>query len=244
MWYLARCHHGTSLNEGEVQLKILPNGIAVIEGDTHISAWVEQSGTLRIAEAELTPFRKYIPKCGVVVDCGAAIGDHTATYADWVDLCGRVYAFEPNPEAYECLVKNTEAMPQVTAFRCGLSDVKGLTGVSISPNAGASFLQDGVYPKTSLVTLDDFSLTPDFIKIDVEGYEPKVLRGAADTINRSRPVMLIEVNTGALERTGSSRDELLKMISDLDYRAKITDNRIKWDDPQYDILCLPMEKAQ
>lgn len=244
MWCLARCRHGTSSNEGVFQLKILPNGIAVIEGDTHLSKWVEDSGTLRIAETELTPFRKYIPKCGVVIDCGAAIGDHTVTYADWVDLCGRVYAFEPNPEAYECLMKNTEGMPQVSAFRYGLSDVQGLTGVSISPNAGASFLQDGVFPKTSLVTLDDFHLTPDFIKIDVEGYEPKVLRGAADTIARSRPVMLIEVNSGALERAGSSQYELLSILSGMDYRTRITDNRIKWDDPQYDVLCLPMEKPQ
>lgn len=223
-------------------MKILPNGIAVIEGDTHLSKWVEDSGTLRIAEKELTPFRKYIPKCGVVIDCGAAIGDHTVTYADWVDLCGRVYAFEPNPEAYECLVNNTLSMPQVSTFCCGLSDVRGLTGIHISPNAGASFLQDGFWPKTSLLALDAFTLTPDFIKIDVEGYEPKVLRGAADTIARSRPVMLIEVNAGALKRAGSSRDELLKMLSDLEYRAKITDNRIKWDDPQYDVICYPMEK--
>lgn len=223
---------------------ILPNGIAVIEGDTHVSKWVQDSGTLRIAEKMLTPFRKHIPKCGVVIDCGAMIGDHTVTYADWVTLCGRVYAFEPNPEAFACLVLNTHQMPQVTAFRIGLSDVSGSSNVQVSPNAGASYLQDGDGPEISLMSLDEFQITPDFIKIDVEGYEPKVLRGAADTIARSRPVMLIEVNSGALERAGSSRDELLKMISDLEYRAKITDNRIKWDADQYDVLCLPMEKAQ
>lgn len=224
-------------------MKILPNGIAVIEDDTHLSKWVEQSGTLRIAEKMLTPFRKYIPKCGVVIDCGAMIGDHTATYADWVDLCGRVYAFEPNPEAHKCLLKNTEKMPQVTAFLIGLSDMNGTSGIEISPNAGASFLYDGDGPKIRTMPLDEFQLTPDFIKIDVEGCEPKVLRGAADTISRSRPVMLIEVNAGALERAGSSRDKLLKMLSDLEYRAKIIDNRIKWNDPQYDVICYPMEKT-
>lgn len=226
-------------------MKILKNGIAVIEGDTHISAWVEKSGTLRIAEKMLTPFRKHIPKCGVVVDCGAMIGDHTATYADWVDICGRVYAFEPNPDAYACLLMNTEKMPQVTAFNAGLSDIQGVTGIAVSPNAGASYLDDSVIgTEVILYVLDEFQLTPDFIKIDVEGYEPKVLRGAADTIARSRPVMLVEVNAGALERAGSSRDELLKMLSDLEYRAKIIDNRIKWDDPQYDVICYPMEKQQ
>lgn len=226
-------------------MKILSNDIAVLENDTHISAWVQQHGTLEIAKDMLLPFQKYIPMGGTVIDVGASIGDHTVTYAEWVGESGTVAAFEVNPRAYECLVHNTKHLPQVLPVKTGLSDVDGKAVLVELDNAGANYLTTGKSKtKVPVATLDSYEFkNVSFIKIDVEGYEVKVLEGARRTIEDSRPVMLVEVNRGALERAGTSAEKLSEVLADLRYSTQITDSRIEWSAPQFDILCLPIEKA-
>lgn len=225
-------------------MKILSNGIAVIDKDTHISAWVQQHGTLEIAKDMLLPFKQYIPVGGTVIDVGASIGDHTITYADWVGPTGLVAAFEVNPRAYECLEHNTKHLPQVLPVKTGLSDVDGKVVLVELDNAGANYLTTGKSKtKVPVTALDSYEFkNVSFIKIDVEGYEVKVLEGARTTIADSRPVMLIEVNRATLERAGTSAERLFEVLTELGYSMEITDNRIPWSDPQYDIICLPIEK--
>lgn len=225
-------------------MKILPNNVAVLDKDTHISVWVQEHGTLAIAETMLTPFKQYIPQDGTVIDVGASIGDHTVTYAQWVGKDGMVAAFEPNPKAYACLQHNTKELPQVLPVKSGLSDVDGKVTLVELDNSGATYLSDSKSKtKVPVTTLDSYEFkSVDFIKIDVEGYEVKVLEGARKTIEESRAVMLIEVNRGALERAGTSAERLFEVLTELGYSMEITDNRIPWSDPQYDIICLPIEK--
>lgn len=220
-------------------MKILSSGIAVIEGDTHISKWVEENGRLDIAEQMLIPFRKYIPVGGRVLDIGANIGDHTATYSKWVGEEGAVYAFEPNPAAYECLCHNFSSSKNVFPSNCALSSGSGRSSFVLSENVGASFLS-GNTGTVVLRKLDEYRiLSIDFIKIDVEGFETNVLRGAKVTIQNTRPVMLIEVNAGALERAGTSSSELLSLISSYGYSTEITDPKLNLSSLQFDVLCLP-----
>lgn len=225
-------------------MKILPNNIAVLEKDTHISVWVQELGTLAIAETMLTPFKQYIPEEGTVIDIGASIGDHTVTYAQWVGKDGMVAAFEPNPKAYACLQHNTKDLPQVLPVKSGLSDTDGKAVLIELDNSGATYLTCGKSKiKVPVTTLDSYEFkSVDFIKIDVEGYEVKVLEGSRKTIEESRPVMLIEVNRQALERAGASAERLFEVLAELGYSMEITDNRIPWSDPQYDVICLPIEK--
>lgn len=226
-------------------MKKLSNGIAVLEKDTHISVWVQEHGTLEIAKDMLLPFQKYIPAGGTVVDVGASIGDHTVTYAKWVGESGMVAAFEVNPKAYECLQYNTQHLPQILPIKTGLSDVDGKVVMVELDNAGANYLTTGKSKtKVPVTTLDSYKFKNiSFIKIDVEGYEVKVLEGARKSIEESKPVMLIEINRRALERAGTSAEMLFKVLAELGYSMEITDDRIKWSDPQYDILCLPIEKT-
>lgn len=216
---------------------ILPCGIAVIKGDTHISEWVTQEKKLTIASKYLAQFRTFIPIGGTVVDAGAMIGDHTATYAEWVGPTGNVYAFEPNPEAFECLEYNMRNLLQVSVHEYGLSDRIESYKLNLLTNAGASYLSNEPGTATTL-TLDSLSLTSlDFLKIDIEGFETRMLQGAKETIARFHPVMLIEVNSGALIRASSSRNELLSLIKSLGYNLTITDNTSQLTDPQYDVIC-------
>lgn len=220
-------------------MKILDNGIAVLENDTHISKWVEDSGTLEIAVPMLTPFKQYIPEGGCVVDVGASIGDHTVTYAKWVGPTGMVWAFEPYIEAYKCLVHNVNSYLQVAAINTALSDDVEQFDMVISNNAGASYVvaRNG---SVRTETLDCYEMDEiNFIKFDIEGFEFRAIQGAIETIKRCRPVMLVEVNKHALKCAGTSSERLRELIESLGYSIDITDKRIKWNDPQFDILCLP-----
>lgn len=223
---------------------ILPCGVAVIEGDTHVSAWVAKQKKLAIAEKYLAPFQKFVPVGGVVVDAGAMIGDHTATYAEWVGPHGSVHAFEPNPEAFECLAYNMRNLPQVQLYKFGLSDHARRCKLHLSPNAGASHLSND-FGIVATLTLDDLSLASlDFLKMDAEGFETRILNGAKETIARCHPVMLIEVNEGALDRASSSRYELLTLIDSMGYGVRITDSKLKFTDMQYDVLCVPKNRSR
>lgn len=223
-------------------MKILPFGVAVIEDDTHISKWVEQHRKLAIAEKLLAPFRKYVPAGSTVIDIGANIGDHTITYANWVGPEGCVIAFEPNQEAYDCLTYNMRHLPHVWRYSVGLSDSDGSASICRSENVGASHL-DGSGGSIELKTLDSFQLDVSkrisFMKIDIEGFETRALRGAVKTIADHKPVMLIEVNAGALERAGTSSNELCGLVDSLGYNASIVDPRQLWSDPQFDVICTP-----
>ena len=125
-----------------------------------------------------------------VLDIGANIGTHTIGIAPHVK---RVMAFEPDPDNFDLLVKNlaTTMCSNVTPVPAAASDVLGKVGTQFD------------YGKTSLTTSGEIPATPidmieglpriDFVKIDVEGMELKVLNGMRQTIASYKPQMLIEM---------------------------------------------------
>jgi len=215
-------------------MKILPCGVAVIENDTHISKWVDESQKLDHDEYSLGIILPYIEESAWVVDGGAFIGDHTIAYLKAVGPSGKVYAFEPNQKAFECLYFNC---PQAHTFNSGLSDYSGVVPYSVSENAGAGHLGTGD-SQVTVMTLDSLNLGRcDFFKLDVEGHEYQALIGASQTILNHRPVMWIEVNEGALARQSKTPKDLLNLvIEDFKYSVKAFPPE---KGPQYDILCTP-----
>jgi FkbM family methyltransferase len=216
-------------------VKILSNNIAILEGDTHISKWVEESRRLDHDDYSLGLILPHIKKGDWVVDGGAFIGDHTIAYLKAVGPEGKVYAFEPNPAAYSCLYHNC---PDAVTFNAGLSDREYFAEYKFNPNAGASHVgrDEG---NTHLFTLDSLNLRRcDFLKLDIEGCEHEALLGARETIARCRPVMWIEVNEAALARQSNTPAELLRLIES-QYEYSITPYPGERG-PQYDILCTPL----
>lgn len=246
-------------------MKILPLNppVAVIEGDSHISRWVEQHGRLDIARDLIATYAKHIPEGGVVADVGACIGDHTVTYRQLVGYTGTVHAFECNPAALECLRFNLTAGdssyrdasdPDKSCFQLGhtamavlhpyaLGATSGFARVQQDPNAGASHLTGAVNGcGVEIKPLDEVAADwtrLDFLKIDAEGFEPFILAGGKQTILRLRPAMFIEVNAGALARYGQTPHTLIALIMSLGYATIPEPLRAKITDPQYDLLCLP-----
>lgn len=218
-------------------MKILPNGIAVLENDSHISKWVEQSGRLDHDQNTLPLILPYIKPGDTVVDAGAFIGDHTFAYLEAVGPKGKVYAFEPNPDAFECLKRNCWHGDIINA---GLHEIGGQVYFQKSPNAGASRVSLESTYKVQVYTLDSFDLEAlHFMKLDIEGCELEALFGADKTIRRHKPVMLIEINQGALKQQGSTKEDIFQHLEHLGYEWKMLWPNLKESDPQYDIICTP-----
>lgn len=213
-------------------MKILPNGIAVLKNDTHISKWVEEHGRLDHDRWLLDQIEPYLHEGDWVVDAGAFIGDHALAYAKKVGLTGRVFAFEPNRQAFDCLCRNIVYfhVPNI------IPDIRGLTNDSEQEfyaleegphsNAGMAFVKGRAYDLGIQVTdinmraipLDDLYLERlDFLKMDIEGYEHKALIGAKKTICKFHPIILLEINKEALARNDSSFAMIQSYLKALDY---------------------------
>ena len=142
-------------------------------------------------------FRKYIRPGSVVVDIGAHIGTHTATFSHVVGDQGRVYAFEPQLKIFSELLLNMElnGRRNISFHRVALGNTNQWVEMnphSDSNEGGISVGMSG--DRVEMMKLDDFHLkNVSIIKIDVEGYEMEVLAGARETIRKNRPVIFLEI---------------------------------------------------
>lgn len=221
-------------------MKITKEGIAVIEGDECISKWVEETGKLDHDPNSLPIMLSYVNESNHVIDIGAFIGDQTIAYSKKVGKTGKVIAFEPNPAAFECLEYNLRGIDNVELINQGLSDSAGnIKLTDIPTNAGmtyASKSKKGI----KCVTIDSYELSKlDFIKIDAEGFEHKILKGAEQTIKKFKPIMVIEINNHALMRNGTSDNDIYIYLNELGYDYKnIYPGQSLYED-QLDLICTP-----
>jgi FkbM family methyltransferase len=150
----------------------------------------------------------------VVFDIGANFGYYSIAACAVLKGNCLVHAFEPNPALYARLVKNVELNDfagRIRAYATALSDTCGLGHLNIKPSHSgiAKLVQSSGGATVSLTTLDDFCRANgiekvDFLKIDVEGLEERVLRGTERTMSSLRPLLLIELHPTALAEEHSS----------------------------------------
>jgi FkbM family methyltransferase len=220
------------------KIKLTDFGVYVMVDDTHLSRWVEQDRRLDHAHKYLERFRPYIPLNGTVIDAGTSIGDHTVTYASMVGPEGRVIGFEANPDVAECCALNLAIYPWATIYNVGLAEAYGVAGIVVSPNVGASHLiNEG--REVKLEPLDaylDRVDRCDFIKVDIEGFELRFLNGAREFLGRYKPAILMEINLGALEKQGTSQNEVLKRLESMGYEWNPVDE--VHGSEQYDIFAV------
>ena len=156
-------------------------------------------------------------------DVGAHLGFHTLGFASFVGPSGRVVAFEPNSTNRERLEQNLERNADLAerceVLACALSDRDGDSSLVISRDieSGASSMSflDGTTPavdpgiaggwskvvvpvRTADALVRERHMAPDIIKIDVEGAELLVLRGAEQIIRTSRPLLIVEAHSAKL----------------------------------------------
>ena len=214
----------------------------LIDGGTHIDAWAEAAGRLDHDQNSLPRVLPYVPAGGTVVDAGAYTGDWTTAFLLKVGPLGQVFAFEPNPEAFECLQLNC---PWASCHKVALCNQLG-TGGLLPPtdnNYGATqVFPNAPFGDVQLMALDSLALTRlDLLKADVEGCEYDLLLGAARTIERFRPVLVVEVNESALKsHDGCTPQHLIELIISFNYNVKNLYPRQDVGGPMCDVICLPL----
>jgi FkbM family methyltransferase len=226
-------------------MNIMPNGVAVIDGDT-TNEWVKYAGVLydpRMAFWLTRLIKRRSVKCAI--DVGGHIG---ATTRPMLDAGCKVITFEANAEAADCLAHNC---PEATVVNKALGETPGTKLLAKLPNAGANYvIKEGETDPTAVsenevvevTTLDDYYAgpglnmpLPGLIKLDIEGSELAALKGAWRTITKCMPALVMEMNTGALERQGATPRDIYDWLHSHGYRWGIIERDLTFDSPHYNI---------
>ena len=147
------------------------------------------------------------------------IGAHVGFWLkDLQDAFGMVYAFEPISDVRECLKKNVEK-DNYLLFDFGLGDKNEKVMVNYIPEeTGNTYVSNQGNREIEIRRLDEIKLPKiDYIKIDAEGYEIKVLQGAEGLITRDEPYIHVEVKDKILERHGLTAADIDKYFEEIDY---------------------------
>lgn len=172
---------------------------------------------------EYTAFRAAVRPGAVVLEAGANVGAYTMLFAQWVGPAGRVFAFEPDPAAYAGLqqhIARNAVADRVMAVPAAVADGRASTlRLALGESSGLSRLltpgeTHAAAREVSVVSIDQFctdrGLTPQVIKIDVEGAELAVLAGARATVAAAGPglQLFVEMHAHLWTARGISADDV------------------------------------
>lgn len=150
----------------------------------------------------------------VAIDGGANFGSWTRYMSQHFD---NVVAFEPMPDVFQCLQRNTSHCENVELHKKALGEVVSHVEVGV----GKYHTNHGMYTvigegDTPMVTVDSLNLSElSLLKLDVEGYELYALRGAVNTLLRCRPIIIFEDNLRCETEHDISRGECAKLLEGL-----------------------------
>lgn len=180
-------------------------GIWLPAGDTHMREQIALSkpvaGHPTYQYGKLQAAMEYVKERALAVDVGAHVGLWTWQLAR---LFGQVAAFEPMPVHFECLRRNMQGVGNVALHELALGTHAGSVFMAAAKvNSGESWVlpeaKTGV--RVALCKLDDFRLEGvGLLKVDCEGYEYYALTGAVETIQRCRPVVIVEQHEASAVR--------------------------------------------
>ena len=198
----------------------------------------------RKEEPELEWVKEFVRSGDTVIDVGANFGLYSYHLSKRVGTKGRVYAFEPVPSTYKslCIVARLLRLTNVDIINKGCSDTSGEVTFRVpvsdagTISAGLAFidmdasrrnerLSESTYQRTravnaTVVRLDSYLLGLSqlrLIKVDVEGADLLVLRGASGLIDEHRPGVLIEVEQRYMDSYGVSKDDVKAFFDDRGY---------------------------
>ncbi len=190
-------------------------------GDRTGRNWYDRACINNPIWLEMRFIRDHVAQKGdVVLECGSHHGCSTILLSSWVGASGKVVAFEPFPANFEILEKNVRlnnlrnVLPRMEALGAASGTITFDEASSAVTSSG-----NGVHVKVS--RLDEYEhLNPTFLKIDVEGFEMQVLRGAKNILWK-RPKLAIELHTELLPQFGASVEDIFGLIGVENYRVWI-----------------------
>jgi FkbM family methyltransferase len=241
--------------EAPAYRQVIRNGITFLLDISDYQDWIVYWGITTDRPSELYLLLK---PDDVVFDVGTNIGEVCMTAAGLVGPGGMVYAFEPDPVSFRKLTGNLalNRFGNIFASNIGLGEAPATLQMKVDcpTNRGGNRIQREPGPGESfsihLDTLDRFvaqrELTRlDMIKIDVEGYELAVLKGAHQSLTRFRPRLFVEVSERNLRQQGASAAQLIAFIRAAGYKVhrahtgEEIDERSSFD-LGFDVICRPL----
>lgn len=191
---------------------ILSGGFYLPDGEKHFT--LLGNDIARYQQPQRDKAYEYVRHWRCAVDMGAHVGIFSCDFAKRFE---RVIAFEPMPSTRECLTRNVPANVEVQPFACGSKVEKAQMARNEQNSGGSEIVADhGAVNKpgtacveVDVVALDGFELPLlDLLKLDVQGCEPDALLGAKQTLQRCRPVVLIEEKP--MKGKGGTIDHIMK----------------------------------
>jgi FkbM family methyltransferase len=212
---LAAANHGAMIvNRHDYRMADAAHGYGVGYQILNSSSFDQQEVNLLLALLQLR--RMHFGDGVVALDCGANIGVHTLEWARAMTGWGTVTAFEAQERIFYALAGNialnnclnASARHAAVGGECGVLRIpqpdyllpSSFGSLELRPTGTTEFIgqaidySDSAMSPVSMLTIDSLDLPRvDLIKIDVEGMEDEVLAGAAGTLARAKPILLVEL---------------------------------------------------
>lgn len=210
-------HKKTNTEESIVRFESYGEEIQFFLPDSHDHIQKIIASEKRFYEQEmLDDIRSRVSPGSLAIDVGASIGNHTIFFSKICKL--RVVALEPVLDAYKILIRNVELNGQnerVTVLRkaAGSSHARGEPIMADPLNLGMSWIQERPVGQIEIIPIDHLVLEDpvSLLKIDVEGMELDVVKGATKIIARFQPLIYVEA------KDQRSRHELNSLLGRLGY---------------------------
>jgi FkbM family methyltransferase len=188
--------------------------------DSYIDRQVYLFGGYETKKIDVFLSKMQARTCGTILDIGANAGTHSLAFANSFKT---VHAFEPNPMLWAQFERNISLnqLTNVALHKVGLSDCDSELTLNLidKSNYGLgtfSTVEQYDLPLHAVATcpvrhagnyLAKLAVgSVDAVKIDVQGFEPEVLRGLTTVLSRDRPIIWCEIDTGTLTKVATVED--------------------------------------
>ena len=217
-------------------VEIQGNKMFLGEGDPHS---ISIEGVF--GELDTETIKNSIKKGDIVVDVGANIGYYTLIAAKIVGDKGKVFAFEPEPKNFEILRKNVEinGYHNVILEQKGVSDVNKELKLYLSKGIGCHSIIPNVNTTTQVIPIESVKLDDyfrelnlvdkiDFMKIDTEGAEFRILNGMNAILKQSIHLKIFtEFNKDFIVEYGTEPKDMLNLLLDNGFKISYVDDMKK-----------------
>lgn len=191
----------------------------------------------------------------IVLDVGANVGCHSLLFSKLVGPMGRVIAFEPTGWAFRKIKRNKDLnslflSDNLTLEKLAIAD-RTIEGQRVKFKSSWLIFGTSLPPEeesVDFITIDDYVekaglARVDFIKIDVDGYEAKVIRGAMKTLRVHGPILLLELGSYTLASVGDKLEDLVNYIYDQSYKIFSENNMHLFANSQEVLKAVPPDST-
>jgi FkbM family methyltransferase len=190
------------------------HGWWVPDEDTHFEMYFNAQGSGEYQLQQREKALSYVDNFGTALDIGGHVGFWSKPLSEKFK---NVIAFEPHQPFIDLFKRNA---PKAEIFKVALGEENSEAKLTIpNDNTGAAYLESGT--GVSIRKLDSFFFKNiDFIKIDCEGYEFPIVKGASETLARCNPVVIVEQKQHKTHSHPWSKTAAVEyMVNTLNYRV-------------------------